>query len=55
MTNEEIVEELYHKAYKKGFIVNLREEVDRIKIQNTNLDRVDVVNMAYKKCKSKKM
>ena len=34
MTNEELIEELYHKAHKKGFFNELHDKVLELKKQN---------------------
>jgi hypothetical protein len=36
MTNEELIEELYHKAHQKGFFNQLQQKVDEINKQNPN-------------------
>jgi hypothetical protein len=53
MTNEEILEEIYFKAHKKGFIDKFREEVDKLKLERSDLSRVDVAQRAYMICKGK--
>jgi hypothetical protein len=37
MTNEELIEELYHKAHAKGFFHELHEKVKEIKQTNTRV------------------
>jgi hypothetical protein len=34
MTNEELIEELYHKAHKKGFFNELHDKVRELKKKN---------------------
>jgi hypothetical protein len=53
MSNEELVEEIYHKAYRKGFIDDLRQEVGKLKIINSTTPHIDLVEKAYKICKNK--
>jgi hypothetical protein len=53
MTNEEILEELYFKAHKHGFIDKFRNEIDKIKVERSDLSRVDVAQKAYTICKGK--
>ncbi len=49
MTNEEIVEELYHEAYSLGFINELRKKVDYLTSleENKKLSRYEIVYKAY--------
>ena len=49
MTNEEIVEEIYHEAYTQGFIDELRRKVDELKISpnHTRLPHSELVYKAY--------
>ena len=49
MTNEEIVEEIYHEAYTLGFIDELREKVDKLKrtIEYHKLPHGELVYKAY--------
>jgi len=54
MTNEEIIEEIYHKAYDRGFIENLRIEVEKLRIQNQTTPHIEIVERAYRTCKQNK-
>ena len=49
MTNEEIVEEIYHEAYALGFIDELREKIDNLKrtIEHHKLSHGELVYKAY--------
>jgi predicted translin family RNA/ssDNA-binding protein len=49
MTNEEIVEEIYHEAYELGFIEELRKKVDtlRVSVENAKLSHYEIVYKAY--------
>ena len=49
MTNEEIVEEIYHEAYSLGFIDELRQKIESMRhsIENHKLSHSDLVYKAY--------
>lgn len=53
MTNEEIIEEIYHKAYDKGFIGSLRSEVEKLRMQNSTTPHIEIVEKAYHSCKKR--
>ena len=44
MTNEELIEELYHKAHAKGFFNELQDKVKELNKNNTFRCRHDVVS-----------
>lgn len=50
MTNEEIIEELLHKAHKKGFYDKMMEKVLSYKVNNPNSNPYDHFILAYTKC-----
>jgi uncharacterized membrane protein len=52
MTNEEIIEELLHKAHNKGFYNKMMEQVLSYKINdpNPNQKSYDHFILAYMKC-----
>lgn len=49
MTNEEITEEIYHEAYSQGFIDELRQKMDELKlsVEYYNLPHHEMVYKAY--------
>lgn len=49
MTNEEITEEIYHEAYTKGFIDELRQKMDEFKtsMEYHKLPHNEMVYKAY--------
>jgi len=51
MTNEEFVEELYMKAFTKGFIEEFRLEVENLRKKHTNLTRTEIAEIAYMETK----
>lgn len=53
MTNEEIIEKTYYKAYKKNLVDELRNEIDRLKKENKNDSLCDIVQQSYKNVKKK--
>jgi len=55
MTNEELIEELYHKAHQKGFFKELHQKVDEIKKQNPKMQLCDVTQSAYREIKKTKL
>lgn len=56
MTNEEITEEIYHKAFEKGFIDDLRKKLDEFKKSNEHqrLSHHEMVCKAYYIVKSQR-
>jgi hypothetical protein len=54
MTNEEIIEELIHKAYQKGFYREMMEKIIKYKTKYPEMKLYDRCYKAYKKCKEKK-
>ncbi len=55
MTNEELIEELYHKAHKKGFFNELHEKVDELKKSNKFRCGHEMVRTAYDELKKSKL
>jgi hypothetical protein len=51
MTNEQILEELYFKAHKNGFIDNFRSEIEILRKENKSASHLELAECAYKKCK----
>lgn len=51
MTNEELIEELYHKAHQKGFYQQLHQKVDELKQKNPRMPLCDVTQSAYRQIK----
>ena len=51
MTNEELIEELYHKAHQKGFYQQLHQKVDEIKQENPRMPLCDITQSAYRQIK----
>lgn len=51
MSNEQRMEELYHKAYEKGFIDDFRQEVTNLKTKHSKTSLYEIVELAYKNCK----
>lgn len=49
MTNEEFTEEIYYEAYSQGFIEELRNEIDRLKmcVHYYKLPHHELVHKAY--------
>ena len=47
MTNEEIIEDTYHKAHKKGFAGEMINEVLKLSTILTDKTRCEIVEMAY--------
>lgn len=47
MTNEEIVEEIYHEAYEKGFIDELNTNISKLHNSHPRLNRYERVEKAY--------
>ena len=50
MTNEEIIEELLHKAHQKGFYIKMMEKVLSYKINSSNPNPYDHFVLAYTEC-----
>jgi hypothetical protein len=44
MTNEEFTEEIYHEAFAKGYIDDLRKEIEKT---DSNLPHSERVQIAY--------
>jgi len=55
MTNEELIEELYHKAHKKGFFYELHEKVKELNTKNTFRCKHEMVRTAYDELKKLKL
>jgi hypothetical protein len=55
MTNEELIEELYHKAHVKGFFHELHEKVDELTQKNRYKCKHDLVRTAYNELKKIKL
>jgi hypothetical protein len=55
MTNEELIEELYHKAHKKGFFNELHDKVNELKKTKQFKCGHEVVRVAYNELKKIKL
>lgn len=55
MTNEELIEELYHKAHQKGFFNELHQKVDELKLKNPRAQLCDITQSAYREIKNQKL
>jgi hypothetical protein len=55
MTNEELIEELYHKAYAKGFFNELHDKVKEIKQNGVRECEHRLVQKAYSELKKIKL
>jgi len=55
MTNEELIEELYHKTHVKGFFHELHEKVDELTQKNRYKCKHDLVRTAYNELKKIKL
>jgi hypothetical protein len=55
MTNEELIEELYHKAHKKGFFSELHEKVSELKKTKHFKCGHELVRTAYDELKKIKL
>jgi hypothetical protein len=55
MTNEELIEELYHKAHMKGFFNELHNKVDELSKSKLFKCRHDMVRTAYNEIKNSKL
>ena len=55
MTNEELIEELYHKAHAKGFFHELQDKVRELNKKNTFRCRHEMVRTAYDELKKLKL
>jgi hypothetical protein len=54
MTNEEIIEDTYYKAHKKGFAGEMINEVLKLSEILTDKTRCEIVQMAYENIKKYK-
>ena len=55
MTNEELIEELYHKAHVKGFFHELHDKVNELTQNHKYKCRHDLVRTAYNELKKIKL
>ena len=55
MTNDELVEELYHKAHIKGFFIELHDRVKEIKKSGIRECEHRLVQKAYSELKKIKL
>jgi len=55
MTNEELIEELYHKAHAKGFFHELQDKVRELNKKNTFRCNHEMVRTAYDELKKLKL
>jgi len=55
MTNEELIEELYHKAYVKGFFNELHDKVSELKKTKQFKCGHEMVRTAYDELKKIKL
>jgi hypothetical protein len=55
MTNEELIEELYHKAHVKGFFNELHDKVIELNKKNKYKCKHEVVRVAYNELKKSKL
>jgi len=55
MTNEELIEELYYKAYVKGFFNELHDKVDELRKTKQFKCNHEVVRVAYNELKKIKL
>ena len=55
MTNEELIEELYHKAHAKGFFHELHDKVNELKKTKQFKCGHEVVRVAYNELKKIKL
>jgi hypothetical protein len=55
MTNEELIEELYHKAHVKGFFHELHEKVKELTNNHKYKCKHDLVRTAYNELKKIKL
>jgi hypothetical protein len=55
MTNEELIEELYHKAHVKGFFHELHEKVNELTQKNKYKCKHYLVRTAYNELKKIKL
>ena len=55
MTNEELTEELYHKAHKKGFFNELHDKVGELSQKTKFKCRHELVRTAYDELKKIKL
>jgi hypothetical protein len=55
MTNEELIEELYHKAHAKGFFYELHDKVKELTQNHKHKCKHDLVRIAYNELKKIKL
>ncbi len=55
MTNEELIEELYHKAHAKGFFHELHEKVKELTNNHKYKCKHELVRTAYNELKEIKL
>ena len=55
MTNEELIEELYHKAHMKGFFNELHNKVGELSKSKLFKCKHDMVRTAYNEIKNSKL
>jgi len=55
MTNEELIEELYHKAHAKGFFHELHDKVNELTQNHKYKCKHDLVRTAYNELKKIKL
>ena len=55
MTNEELIEELYHKAHVKGFFNELHDKVDELTQKSKFKCKHELVRTAYDELKKIKL
>jgi hypothetical protein len=55
MTNEELIEELYHKAHAKGFFHELHDRVKELTQNHKHKCKHDLVRTAYNELKKIKL
>jgi hypothetical protein len=55
MTNEELIEELYHKAHAKGFFHELHDKVKELTQNHKHKCKHDLVRIAYNELKKIKL
>jgi hypothetical protein len=53
MTNEEFTEEIYHEAFREGFIDELRREIERVRPDLSHSERVQIAYYGLKDAASK--
>ena len=55
MTNEELIEELYHKTHAKGFFHELHDKVKELQINKNKKYRHELIQVAYEDLKKIKL